>query len=141
MESIVIGVDGSETARMAAKSAAELARRYGSKLHVVMAVSRVTLDSMGSGPEAFTISSTALAEQCLLALASDLKADGDVPITTAVVVNDPASALCDEARTIGASVIVVGNKRTQGVARILGSVAGGVVKSAPCAVHIVHTCH
>ena len=56
-----------------------------------------------------------------------------------VLIDDPATALCNEARSLDASVIVVGNKRTQGVTRFLGSVAGGVVKSAPCAVHIVHT--
>ena len=55
------------------------------------------------------------------------------------VARDPASALCDEAERLDASIIVVGNKRVQGISRVLGSIAGGVAKMAPCDVYIVHT--
>jgi nucleotide-binding universal stress UspA family protein len=47
--------------------------------------------------------------------------------------------LCEEAARLEASVIVVGNKRVQGAARVLGSIAGDVAKRAPCNVFIVHT--
>ena len=50
-----------------------------------------------------------------------------MPDTTyAVVVADPATSLCDEAVRLDASMIVVGNKRVQGAARVLGSIAGDV---------------
>ena len=138
MTNIVVGVDGSDTARQAAEAAAEMARRYDSTLHLVMSVPKVTVDSVG-GPEAFTVSSFELAEQALLRLSSELKGDTALQVTTAAVVGDPASALCEQARSVDAWVIIVGNKRTQGMARVLGSVATDVVKAAPCAVHIVHT--
>ncbi len=138
-ERIIVGVDGSATARVAAGAAAEMARRYQRPLHVVMAVPRVVHDTTAVGSEVFRVSSSELAEQQLLQLAGELRGTPPLPITTAVVVDDPATALCNEARSLDASVIVVGNKRTQGVTRFLGSVAGGVMKSAPCAVHIVHT--
>ena len=138
-ERIVVGVDGSATARMAAEAAADMARRYERPLHLVMAVPRVVHDATAVGGEVFRVSSSELAEQQLLQLAGELRGTPRLSITTAVVVDDPATALCNEARSFDASVIVVGNKRTQGVTRFLGSVAGGVVKSAPCAVHIVHT--
>ena len=38
-----------------------------------------------------------------------------------------------------ADVIVVGNKRVQGVSRILGSIARYVAAHAPCDVYIAHT--
>jgi nucleotide-binding universal stress UspA family protein len=138
-ECVIVGVDGSETARVAAEAAAEFARRYERPLHLVMAVPRVAHDSATSGAEQFRVNTVELAEQQLLNLASELRGQPALSITTAVVVDDPSTALCNEARSLGASVVVVGNKRTQGVSRFLGSVAGGVVKAAPCAVHIVHT--
>ncbi len=53
--------------------------------------------------------------------------------------DDPDDALVAEAERLDASMIVVGSKHTQGLARILGSVAAGVVHKAPCSVHIAHT--
>ncbi|MCP3973298.1 MAG: universal stress protein, partial [bacterium] len=38
-----------------------------------------------------------------------------------------------------ARMIVVGNRRVQGIARVLGSVASDVAKRAPCSVLIAHT--
>ena len=90
---------------------------------------------MGAGR--YEVDLITVAEHSLLALADDLQAT--TPVTTAVVVNDPATALCDQARLLEASAIVVGNKRVQGAARILGSIAQDVAKSAPCDVYIVHT--
>ena len=141
MDTIVIGIDGSPSAKVAAQNAADMASTYRRPLHIVMAVPRVSVVEASSGSDRFRISSTDIAEQTLLTLASELRATIDVPITTAVVVDDPATALCDEARSMKASMIVVGNKRTQGAARVLGSVAGGVLKDSPCSVHVVHTCY
>jgi nucleotide-binding universal stress UspA family protein len=53
--------------------------------------------------------------------------------------DEPADALCAEAERLGASIIVVGNKRVQGMARVLGSVAAEVARHAPCHVFIAHT--
>lgn len=138
-EPVVVGVDGSETARAAADAAAEFARRYERPLHLVMAVERVAHGSTGTGSDTYQVSSFDLAEQYLLNLERELRGTPALDITTAAMVGDPADVLCSEARSLEASVIVVGNRRTQGVSRFLGSVAGGVVKSAPCAVHIAHT--
>ena len=51
----------------------------------------------------------------------------------------PAVALVEEAERLEARVIVVGNRRSQGLGRVLGSVASGVVAHAPCDVYIVKT--
>ena len=52
---------------------------------------------------------------------------------------DPATALCDEARRLQASIIVVGNRRVKGAARLLGAVATDVARQAPCDVLIANT--
>ena len=51
----------------------------------------------------------------------------------------PAEALVEEAKRLGADLIVVGNRRVQGIGRILGSVASDVAQHAPCDVYIVKT--
>lgn len=139
MNDIIVGVDSSPTARAAAQQAVEMAKNYSRTLHIVMAVSANEIHEIrGAGSERFHIDLVTAAEQSLLALASDLGVT--TPFTTAVVLSDPAEALCEQARLLDASTIVVGNKRVQGAARILGSIAGKVARSAPCDVFIVHTC-
>jgi nucleotide-binding universal stress UspA family protein len=135
---IIVGVDGSETARMAAVAAAEMASNYNLPLHIVMSMTRHTSQEVqGGGSERWYVDSIGVAEDLLKALARELKTTS--PVTHAVVLSDPASALCEEAGRLEASVIVVGNKRVQGAARVLGSIAGDVAKRAPCNVFIVHT--
>ena len=51
----------------------------------------------------------------------------------------PATATCEEATRLQAQTIVVGNRRVQGVTRVLGSVAADVTKHAPCDVLIANT--
>ncbi len=91
----------------------------------------------GGGSERWHVDSIGVAEDLLKSLAGELKAT--VPVSHAVVLSDPANALCEEAARLDASIIVVGNKRVQGAARVLGSIAGDVAKRAPCNVFIVHT--
>jgi nucleotide-binding universal stress UspA family protein len=138
MNEIIVGVDGSATARMAAVAAAEMATNYNSPLHIVMSMARNTSQEVqGGGSERWHVDSIGVAEDLIKQLAGQLKTTS--PITHAVVLSDPASALCDEASRLDASIIVVGNKRVQGAARVLGSIAGDVAKRAPCNVYIVHT--
>jgi nucleotide-binding universal stress UspA family protein len=138
MNEIIVGVDGSATARMAAVAAAEMATNYNSPLHIVMSMTRNTSQEIqGGGSERWHVDSIGVAEDLIKQLAGQLKTTS--PITHAVVLSDPASALCEEASRLDASIIVVGNKRVQGAARVLGSIAGDVAKRAPCNVFIVHT--
>jgi nucleotide-binding universal stress UspA family protein len=135
---IIVGVDGSETARMAAVAAAEMANSYDRPLHIVMSMTRNTAQEVhGGGSETWHVDSVGVAEDLLKDLAGKLNVN--TAVTHAVVLADPASALCEEASRLDASIIVVGNKRVQGAARVLGSIAGDVAKRAPCNVFIVHT--
>jgi nucleotide-binding universal stress UspA family protein len=48
--------------------------------------------------------------------------------------------LCEEATRLEARAIVVGNRRVQGMSRVLGSVAADVTRQAPCDVVVANTC-
>jgi nucleotide-binding universal stress UspA family protein len=136
MNTIVVGVDGSVTAKAAAKRAAELATALGAPLHIVMAVSGTSGREVSGGTDNWHVDSIGVADEVATALAGEL---GIADASHAVVVAGPAEALCEEASRLDAAMIVVGNKRVQGAARVLGSIATSVARQAPCDVLIVHT--
>ena len=135
---IVVGVDGGEPAARAAHRAAELASALGASLHVVTAVTRATVEEFPDRPGTDLITSGEVAES--IATEAVRALEGLAPQVTSGVLHDrPAAALVAEAERLGASLIVVGNRRAQGVGRVLGSVAGSVAAHAPCDVYIVKT--
>lgn len=136
MDTIVVGVTHVATAEDAATQAAALARALGARLHLVSAVKTAT-STMGADWTQWLFEEQELAEAHVAELAVRL-GDG-IEVSTAVRKGDPAAALCAEAEALDASMIVVGSVRTQGVGRILGSVAADVLKQAPCAVHVAKT--
>ncbi len=66
---------------------------------------------------------------------------GEFPgeVTHSISDKGPAAALCDAADEFSGRMIAVGNRRVQGVTRVLGSVASDVLKRANCDVLIVNT--
>lgn len=136
MGSIVVGVDRSETARRAAERAAELAGGLGANLHLVMCAERTKGVSMSVGSDTFHTDWLSDAQQFLKDLGRSLPLDD---VTSSVSDADPADAIVEEADRLDAELIVVGNKRVQGLARVLGSVAGDVMKHAHCDVYVANT--
>lgn len=136
MSNVVVGVDRSETARRAAHRAARLASAFGSRLHLVTCAKPEAGQTVGIGSDAMTIDWEHDAEQFLQGLARELPHDD---ITWSVSTGDPAHAIIDTADRLDAETIVVGNVRSQGAARVLGSVATSVVRKAPCDVLVAHT--
>ena len=63
----------------------------------------------------------------------------DVKVTYSAARGRPADALIKEALRMEARIIVVGNRRMQGIGRVLGSVANSVAHNAPCDVYIANT--
>jgi nucleotide-binding universal stress UspA family protein len=135
---VIVGVDGSESSRAAARKAAELAAATGATLHVVTADTRATIEDYPDRPGASQVTSGEVAEALVVEVAAELRAQV-LAISTSSVQARPAVALVEEAERLEAWLIVVGNRRSQGLARVLGSVAGGVVAHAPCDVYIVKT--
>lgn len=155
---ILTGVNGSETAQRAAEKAASLATALQAELHVLSAftvdqteATRKVNDNYGPiaayAPTAINDAVKELtlryandAEHTAATAAATLRTKfPDLKITTRAAEGSPASALVTEAERVQADTIVVGNKRVQGVARLLGSVARTVASEAPCDLHIVNT--
>lgn len=133
----VVGLSEAATSHFAARHAVALAEATGATVHFVTAVERdeVSVIPMGSDEFVFdTIESARVAgERFVESLGTA------VPFTVEAVDGPPAKALLAAAERIGADLIVVGNLRMQGVSRLLGSVGGDVLHSAPCNVLIVKT--
>jgi nucleotide-binding universal stress UspA family protein len=136
MNDIIVGIDRSETAHRAAITAAELAAAHRTNLHLVMCIDRTKPVNMTVGGDVFHTDSVSDAEQFLASVASGLPHDS---ITHAVGFSSPAKMLCEEAERLDARTIVVGNRRVQGMSRVLGSVASDVTRQAPCSVLIANT--
>jgi nucleotide-binding universal stress UspA family protein len=134
---IVVGVDGSTTARKAAEAARDLATALGATLHVVSAYDAERSGIFGSGSDKWLVSDADKAEHAARTVADTL--GGDVKITYSAAAGRPADALIREAISKEARVIVVGNRRMRGIGRVLGSVANSVAHSAPCDVYIANT--
>jgi len=139
---IIVGVDGSDTAAAAAKKAAALAAATGAQLDVAVAYGKLEVERIDAGGEEFIYSNENEAKALAAEVARGLKADHpDLQVTPRAVGGKPAEALVDAARDHGADLIVVGNKRVQGLARVLGSIAADVARHADCDVYIAHTHH
>lgn len=136
-ELIVVGVDRSATARAAADVAARLARIGGARLHLVTALSSIRAETItGPGGEEFYVDQADEARDHLGGLAASW---GELQVGITVAEGKPGDALVAEATRLGADLIVVGNKRVQSLARVLGTVASDVLRHAPCDVYIANT--
>jgi nucleotide-binding universal stress UspA family protein len=134
----VVGTDGSETAARAADRAGELAQATGAAVHVVCAYTSRGTTTIKSGSDTFFVSALTDAEDIAAKQASALRAGG-VTVTVAALDGKPAAIILDEAKRVNADLIVVGNRRMQGVQRILGAVANDIVHHADCDVLVVKT--
>ena len=137
---VLVGVDGSDTAQKAAQRAASIAQGLGAGLAVVTAHATGNTEVVRIGNDTWVMDD---AEQALkLAQHSAERLRQDYPgleITSAATQGKPQDALVEEAERSGAQLIVVGNVGMKGLGRVLGSVASSVAHNAPCDVLIVKT--
>jgi nucleotide-binding universal stress UspA family protein len=136
-ESIVVGTDGSDTAKRAVAEAVRLAKALGAQLHVVSAYEPLRGVRIEGAAEAAPLPDDLV--DSTLAQASAVGRFSDVEVSTHAVRGDPAEALVELAHEINASLIVVGNQGMHGAKRILGSVPNTVSHKARCNVLIVAT--
>lgn len=135
---IIVGVDGSKTARKAAESAKDLAVALGLRLLVVSAFDSDRTEVHDSGSDKWYFSAAGDAEGAAKGVADSLRSS-ELTVTHSVVKGKPADALLQEASRVEAVVIVVGNQRMRGIGRVLGSVANTVAHNALCDVYIANT--
>jgi len=141
-ESIVVGTDGSATAKRAVAEAARLARALGAELHLVSAYdpfrSLAAASATGYVMPAVVEDDEAQVRSLLAEEAGEI--DGEnLRVQTHAVLGSPADALVEVANKLGASLIVVGNQGMHGAKRVLGSVPNSVSHKARCNVLIVST--
>jgi nucleotide-binding universal stress UspA family protein len=142
---IVVGTDGSETAKEAVRQAADLARQVDAHLDVVSAYEPVPQSRLREERRdvptdlAHVVSPREDVEGILREVASEVGKDG-VRVETYARQGDPADAILDVAEEQRADLIIVGNKGMTGAKRfLLGSVPNKVSHHAPCSVLIVRT--
>ena len=140
---LVVGTDGSPTADKAVEAAAELARSWGSELHIVTAF-RSPRSGMGSATGVELVDSGAghaLAEEGALAVGqAAIERFGDGIAAEAHAAQGNADdVILATAAEVGADLIVVGSKGMQGARRYLGSVPNSVAHGADCAVLVAKT--
>ncbi len=142
--SIVVGTDGSDTARQAVRQAIELARSVGARIELVSAyepVSDARLREAIHVPEdlQWMVNPREDVQATLEQAAGEVRAAG-VAVEVFARQGDPADAILDVAEERGSDLIVVGNKGMTGAKRfLLGSVPNKVSHHAPCAVLIIRT--
>lgn len=138
-EPVVVGTDGSATARAAVRRAMELAEQHGAPLHIVRAYSPAVASAASVGGIAYLDPEAGNeAERCLAELAAEARARG-IACETFAIAGGPADALLDVAEAHGAGCIVVGSRGMHGARRVLGSVPNSVSHRAGCDVFIVRT--
>jgi nucleotide-binding universal stress UspA family protein len=143
--SIVVGTDGSDTAREAVSQAVELAARLGARLQIVSAYepvpgARLREEAHQAPPDLQWTVNPREDVDATLREAADAARSGGVESVTYARQGDPADAILDVAEEQGADLIVVGNKGMTGARRfLLGSVPNRVSHHAPCSVLIIRT--
>ena len=144
-QTIVVGTDGSETARKAVREAVELAKSVGASVGIVSAYEPVSKQRLREesrqAPEdlQWSINAREDVDATLREAAEDVEETG-VEVETYAREGDPADAILDVAEEQGADLIVVGNKGMTGAKRfLLGSVPNKVSHHAPCSVLIIRT--
>lgn len=139
---IVVGTDGSDTARRAVRQAAGLSAADAARLVVVTAFERQDGDGADEVPAdirwILTDSNTAETHaRAARELAHEL---GVTDVVVQAIDGPPAEKLIETAEDFGADLIVVGSVGLTASAHfILGSVASTVLHHAPADVLVVHT--
>jgi nucleotide-binding universal stress UspA family protein len=143
--SIVVGTDGSDTARKAVDEAIDLAKAVGAAVCLVSAYEPVPQarlrEEARQMPEDLQWMVNPREEvDATLSDAADVVREAGLEVEAFAREGDPADAILDVAEERGADLIVVGNKGMTGARRfLLGSVPNKVSHHAPCSVMIVRT--
>ena len=143
--SIVVGTDGSDTAREAVRQATELAKAVGARLHLVLAYEPVSgqrlREERQDVPDDLQWMVNPRSDvDATLKVASDEAKEQGIEVNTFPREGDPADAILDVAEETNADLIVVGNKGMTGAKRfLLGSVPNKISHHAGTSVMIIRT--
>ena len=141
MEKILVPVDGSEQATLAASWAAKLAQRTGGELTLLHVYVIASAEAIGlanqSKDEIKDVQERRAAE--VFDKTKNAMGEAGKAIDTTVVIGDPAEEIIGLAKSEGYDHIVMGNRGMSPVEELLlGSVSEKVIREAHCAVTIIH---
>lgn len=141
-DKIVVGTDGSATAKRAVAQAVRIAKAIDAEVHVVSAFKPLRNVRLAGAPagvsQAYNVQPDEVARTRIEEAESDVKLAG-VKVESHLIQADPDDALLRVAREIDAYMIIVGNRGMAGAKRWLGSVPNKVSHDARCNVMIVST--
>jgi nucleotide-binding universal stress UspA family protein len=141
-DSIVVGTDGSETAKVAVSEAVRLAKALSAAVHVVSAYEPLNAKVTGAPAGAAKVWQPLPDDRVdgiLTEAVSGIRLAG-LEATSHASRKDAADALLEVADEVGATMIVVGSKGMHGARRLsLGNVPNKVSHRARCNVLIVAT--
>ncbi len=134
---ILIATDGSKYSLGAAGKALEIARFHGSKVYALYVVdlrALTTVNGMPAPENMYLI----LEDEGKRAVAQVKEMAGDLPVETFVLSGHPSHVIVQFAKDNGIDLIVTGTLGKSGIEELLlGSVAGHVIRHAPCPVLVV----
>lgn len=143
LDTIAVGTDGSETAKVALEFAMDLAGRCEARLVIISAfrpIDEISLKHEKAQVPAdmqWSVNPTEEVDEILASAARRAQGHGLEVVTVASDKGDPADVLCRMAEEQEADLLVIGNKGIQ--RRVLGSVPRTVSQNAHCSVVIVKT--
>ena len=138
-EHIIVATDGSDHAKEAVKGACDLAKKYGSRLHIVHTPQAVG-DTLIVGYTAVPVPPTKeeiekSGREVIGATESVVRECGVTDFTSQMVSGDPAHAIVEEAKAHKSDLIVMGRRGLGSLTGLLvGSTTTKVAQLAPCAV-------
>ncbi|HEY6749962.1 MAG TPA: universal stress protein [Rubrobacteraceae bacterium] len=140
---ILLATDGSEEAALAVKTAADIATKTGSELHVVYV--GPSLEYAGMGPPQIADIPAPTHEQLstearelLDAEVEQVKAAGGTVAQAHLGLGAPDQEIVDLAEKLSAGLVVIGSRGRGGIRRaLMGSVSDSVVRHAHCPVLVV----
>jgi nucleotide-binding universal stress UspA family protein len=134
---VAVGTDGTTTAAEAVRLAAEVARRFDSKIVLLSAFDESRASRSPTDPEGeWSYSPETRLREILNRAEEDLRREG-LEASVRIDAGDPGDVLVRLADECEADLLVVGNKGMQ--RRVLGSVPNTITHRAPCSVLVVKT--
>jgi nucleotide-binding universal stress UspA family protein len=141
-DSIVVGTDGSDTAKRAVAEAIRLALALEGAVHIVSGYSPLRGARVRGAPEGVAEVASPLPDSEVRAILEEASASARMAgaqVETHAVAKDGSDALLEVASDVQATLIVVGSRGMHGAKRVLGSVPNTVSHRARCNVLIVST--
>ncbi len=140
---ILLAIDGSEEAALAAQAATELSKETGSEAHVTY-VLPAPEELVGHHWYSAEVRESVLeqaqseAQQFLEGRAEELRAEGAKIVDTHLRTGEPDKEIIRLSEEIGATMIVMGSRGLGAVRRaLMGSVSDSVVRHAHCPVLVM----